>query len=59
MISHFHTHAQNNRNSEKDHNLLSIPQNVVPTTQLRNYKNLPNATKKGDVRRTLYEVRTP
>jgi hypothetical protein len=33
MINHFHTHVQNNHNSEEDHNLLSIPQNVVPTTQ--------------------------
>lgn len=44
MISNFHTHAHINRNPEEDHNLLSIPQNMVLATQLHNYKISSNIT---------------
>jgi hypothetical protein len=33
--------------------------NMVSTTQLQNYKNPHNTTKKGDVQRTLSEVKIP
>ncbi len=57
MITHFHT--QNNYNIKDDHNLLAIPQNVILTTQLQNYKNPHNTTKKGDVQRTPSKVKIP
>jgi hypothetical protein len=33
--------------------------NMVPTTQLQNYKNPHNTTRKGDVQRTPFEVKIP
>jgi hypothetical protein len=55
MFNHFHIQAHNHHNSKDDHNLLVIPQDVVTTTQLQNYKNLCNTIKQGDVWRTFLE----
>ncbi len=38
---------------------MAIPQNMVLTTQLHNYRNLRNHTEKGDVQKTPSEVRIP
>jgi hypothetical protein len=51
--------STNRQNPKDDHNLLAIPQDVVTTTQLQNYRNLCNMIKHSDVQWTLLESRRP
>jgi hypothetical protein len=59
MINNFHIQVQSHYNPKDDHNPLTIPRDVVITTQLQIYKNLCNITKQGDVHSTFLKGRIP
>jgi hypothetical protein len=59
MINHFHIQAQNRQKPKDGHNLLAIPQDVVTTTQLHNYRNYATPLNKVTCKGPFQKVKDP